>query len=337
MKRIAVAMGGPSTEHDVSLKSGMAVARNLVKAGFDVLPMWIDRDLDVNFCLPDKDCQDRVDLWGAIDRLKREVDCVFIALHGPFGEDGTFQAILEARGIPFTGSDHVGAAIAMDKVLSKRVYESVGLKVPPYLVFESEQCKRSPKAIAEKVLETLGLPVVIKSPRQGSSFGISLVKDASKLPEQVENIAGFGKRVLFEGFIKGRELTVPVLDGHDGPQALPVIEILVHSHDFFDYESKYDPNLTDEVCPAPIPDELANRLGQAGVIAHNSLMLKGFSRSDFIVTPESDIYILETNDPWIDRSQPVSQSSGHSRYTISGIRHQAMQTGNRKIIAIFIT
>jgi len=236
-----------------------------------------------------------VDLWTAVDRLAKDVDCVFIAMHGPFGEDGTFQAILSTRGIRYSGSDPVGAAISMDKVLSKRVYQAVGLLVPPFRVFRSNQCLKSPEDVAEQVLVELGLPVVLKSPRLGSSFGISLVRDTASLVGQIGPIAKLGTHVLAEAFIRGRELTVPVLDGPSGPHALPVIEILVHSHDFFDYESKYNPTLTDEICPARIPAELADQLSKQGVAAHEALMLQGFSRSDFIVTPEGRSYILETN------------------------------------------
>lgn len=292
MKRVAVVMGGPSEEHAVSLASGQAVVAGLKQAGLDVLPVWIKRDTSVVFGLPSEEAGPPMDLWTGMARL--DVDCVFIAMHGPFGEDGVFQALLEAANLPFTGSDHVGAAIAMDKILSKPVYESVGLGVPPYHVIKSSECLANPAAMAKKIMD-LGFPMVLKTPRLGSSVGIALVKDMAGLTEYLERLAKMDRHVLAEGFIEGREFTVPVLEDAGHAMALPVIEIRVHSGGVFDYETKYNPNMVDEVCPAPIQNDLAKRLSRAGILAHEALMLSGFSRSDFIVDKAGKIFILETN------------------------------------------
>lgn len=297
MKRVAVAMGGPSKEHDVSLASGRAVVAGLKEAGLSVLPLWIKRDTNVVFSLPSDQKKDLgVSLCKALDSMT-DIDCVFIAMHGPFGEDGVFQAMLEARGIPFTGSDHVGASISMDKILSKRVYESVGLTVPPYRVLKAGYCKSDAgvRQVAQKTAEELGIPIVLKTPRLGSSVGIAIVHTMDELINQLQRLAGMDSHILAEGFISGREFTVPVLEEDGQAYALPIIEIKVHSHGFFDYETKYDPNMVDEVCPAPIPEQLSKRLSQLGIVAHETLMLSGLSRSDFIVDEKGRIYILETN------------------------------------------
>ncbi len=294
MRRVAVAMGGPSEEHDVSIASGRAVVKGLRQAGMEVLPVWIRRDTSVVFDLPPGDGQQGVALYEGLQRLT-DMDCVFIAMHGPFGEDGTLQAILESVGIPFTGSDHFGAAAAMDKVISKRIYEAVGLDVPPYRVLKSRDCIEHTDDIAKKTADTLGLPVVLKTPRLGSSVGVVLAGDMDELRSGLKELAEMAGLVLAERFIKGRELTVPVLQDAAGLRALPLIEIRVHSHAFFDYQTKYDPALADEVCPAPIPGEMAKRLSEAGIIAHEALMLSGFSRSDFIVDQSGRAWVLETN------------------------------------------
>jgi len=292
MKRVAVVMGGPGEEHDVSLETGRAVVAGLKAAGLAVVPVWVKRDLSVVFGMPGSDGP-KIDIWQAMGRL--DAECVFIAMHGTFGEDGVFQAMLEVKGLPFTGSDHVGAAVSMDKVLSKRVYESVGLNVARYQVVESEKYLTDFANIAKELAENIGLPMVVKTPRQGSSKGVALVRDMADLTEQLEILAKMDRFILAEAFIAGREFSVPVLEDAGRLQALPVIEINVHDNGFFDYETKYDPDMVDEVCPAPVSDDLAKRLSDAAILAHEALMLSGFSRSDFIVDKNGGIFILETN------------------------------------------
>ena len=288
---VVVAMGGPSGEYDVSLNSGRAVVANLAKAGYDVIPMWIGRDLKVAFELPQDNLTPDMPFVEALIRLQ-EMDpyVVFIAMHGPFGEDGQLQGILESLGIPFTGSDHYGAAVSMDKVLSKAVYISAGLKVADHILVYKTDPDR-----ADECAHVLGLPVVIKTPRSGSSVGVDIAKDVFAIKKTLFEFFQYEDRVICERFIKGRELTVPVMDKDGIGKALPPIEIRVKTHEFFDYEAKYDPDLTDEICPAPISEDLKARLSEQAIKAHRALGLYGLSRTDFIVDEKGDIYVLETN------------------------------------------
>lgn len=272
MKKIRVALlaGGRSGEREVSLNG----ARGAIQA-FD----------------PEKYEVTQYDPATDLGRLAADaesIDVAFILLHGPFGEDGTVQGYLDLLGIPYQGSGVLGSAIAMDKNLSKILYQQAGLKTPDWVMCAADESN------AAEIPGRLNLPLVIKPVGQGSSLGMSIPKTTDELAEGLKKAFEYGKDVMVEQFISGREITVGVI-GNDELTALPLVEIIPgESYDFFDYEAKYKPGATTEVCPAEVGRDITSRAQEMGLIAHRALRLRGYSRTDMIVSGE-DIYVLETN------------------------------------------
>lgn len=226
----------------------------------------------------------------------RGADVLFIALHGGAGEGGTLQAILDVIGVPYTGSGPLASALAMDKDLSKRLFRAAGVPVPAWFM--------APVA-PEDVTTALGWPVIVKPSKQGSSVGLTLVKKAQDLGAAVELAARYDDEVMAEQFIPGRELTVGLL----GDVPLPVGEI-VPKHELFDYESKYTPGMSEETFPAKIETRLARQLQEYALMAHRALKLGGYSRIDFRVSPEGDIFCLEANSlPGMTRTSLFPQAA----------------------------
>lgn len=226
----------------------------------------------------------------------RGADVLFIALHGGAGEGGTLQAILDVIGVPYTGSGPLASALAMDKDLSKRLFRAAGVPVPAWFM--------APVA-PEDVTTALGWPVIVKPSKQGSSVGLTLVKKAQDLGAAVELAARYDDEVMAEQFIPGRELTVGLL----GDVPLPVGEI-VPKHELFDYESKYTPGMSEETFPAKIETRLARQLQEYALMAHRALKLGGYSRIDFRVSPEGDIFCLEANSlPGMTRTSLLPQAA----------------------------
>src|SRR3990167_6064453 len=268
---VAVLMGGKSSEHEVSLSSGREVVKNLNPKKYNVLPIVIAKD-GINWQIGNKK-QFLLDSPAGVKpqitnsktrNLNRSdhasiiknnhVDVIFIAMHGPNGEDGTIQGFLELLGISYTGSGVLASALGMDKIYSRRLFVQAGLNVPKYLVLSKND---APNEIFKK----LKLPLFVKPSNQGSSVGVSKVIKKSDLKKSLKLAFDFSDLVIVEEYIKGREITVPVL-GNDNPTALPVVEI-VPKTDFFDYKAKYDEKLCDEIVPARISKSLTNEIGRA--------------------------------------------------------------------------
>ena len=286
-KKIIVLMGGRSEEHDVSLRSGRAVHRALNASGYDSMPIVIRKDGSFEV-----EGEGVLELWEALSFIKRcNPYCAFVAMHGPFGEDGRVQALLDMLDIAYVGSDVTGSALAMDKWLAKCVYRACGIPTPDALLFKDIGIQD----FVEEVEKRLGVPCMVKTTRLGSSVGVGLAKDQDELRTLIVACQSYGD-VMCERYRRGRELTCAVLEDPDTlkPFALPIIEIVTKKHQFFDYESKYDPNLSDEICPADIPEDIAKEVQELGVRAHKALMLAGFSRTDFIWDAEG-LWALETN------------------------------------------
>ncbi len=263
-KRIALLCGGNSPEREVSLKGGQAVKRALLSRGYQVEVFDPPADLP------------------KLALRAGEFDLAFLVLHGPGGEDGTIQGFLDSVGLPYQGAGVLGSALAMDKALSKLLYRESGLEVPLATVLQKGE-------IPQRVP---GFPLVVKPVSQGSSVGISLVQNERDLLLALKKAFCFEERVLLEEYIAGRELTVAVL----GEEALPVVEIIPgEGHLFFDYEAKYTPGLTKEICPASLPEELARKAQEAALLAHKALRLRHYSRTDFILSPDGRLLVLETN------------------------------------------
>ena len=255
-RRVAVLMGGPSSERDVSLRSGAAVAQGLREAGYEVAAVALD---------------------GCALELPPEAEAVFLALHGAFGEDGTVQAMLDERGVPYTGSGAAASRLAMDKVASKRVFEAHGIPTAAYQVARpGDRCG-------------LPLPVFVKPPREGSSIGVHKVERESEWDAAVADARRFGDEVLVEAFIAGREVTVGVVDG----QVLPAVEI-VADEAWYDYKAKYGGGSRYRV-PAPLDPPAAERCGQLGLAVYRALGCRGMGRVDFRLAEDGRPFVLEMN------------------------------------------
>jgi len=259
--RIGVLMGGLSTEHNVSLKSGKAVVKALQSLGYHPIPILVGRDLPA--------------------RLSEErVEVAWLALHGRFGEDGCVQGLLEVMGIPYTGSDVVSSAVAMDKIRTKRTVDGC----PSIRLARDWVVGRGQPVTAD-----LSFPVVVKPSVGGSTIGIERCEDRSGLEEALTRAHALCDEVLVEAFVEGDEITVAVLGGH----ALPVIRILPQSG-FFDFEAKYQDGSTVYEVPAVLPDTLIGLAQRAAVEAYNALGCRGLCRVDFMVQNDVPIF-LELN------------------------------------------
>lgn len=273
MKKLTIALlaGGISSEREISLQSGDQVYEALDKKKFDVI---------------------RYDPKTDLNRLVAEapnIDAALIILHGPYGEDGTVQGLLDLLDIPYQGSGVLGSAIAMNKLVSKHLYERFGLPVPPYIVIQHNNA-----IDPEEYLERLGMPLVVKPVKGGSSVGISIVKSKESLKNAVDEAFTHDDTVLIESYIDGIELTGGVI-GNKNLEALPIIEIIPDKeHEFFDYEAKYTAGITREICPARIDEDLTVKAQTYAKMAHSSLFCKGYSRTDMILK-KREIYIIETN------------------------------------------
>jgi D-alanine-D-alanine ligase len=296
-------MGGISEEREVSLASGVQVARALREAGHEVVGVDTYRgvlsaseeaailDAGVRDPHPPDDSEDILrtgDLGSLIrDPLLIGTEVVFLALHGGRGEDGTVQTLLDLAGLPFVGSDRVGCALAMDKDLSKRLLRDAGVPTPDWVM---TQGGAEGEARLEEVVRRLGLPVIVKPPSGGSTLGLSLAHDEVELRDALSQALEYEDQVMFERYVQGREVTVGIL----GDQTLPVGEI-IPEHEIFDYECKYRPGMAQEIFPADLLPEVAARVQAEALAAHRALKLRDFSRVDFILEPGGIPWCLEAN------------------------------------------
>ena len=268
---VALLAGGRSAEREVSLKSGEQVFRALDMSRYEVL---------------------RYDPRDDLVRLAQDaskIDVALIILHGRLGEDGTIQGLLDSLSIPYQGSGVLGSAIAMNKILSKQLYIQAGLPVAPHVVVH-----RTESDPVHRVVDVLPFPVVVKPEHEGSSIGLSIARSREDLPRALDRAWNYDRRCLVEQFIQGTEITGGVL-GNEDLQALPLVEIIPgDSYEFFDYEAKYTPGASHEVCPARISDSMTRRARELAVSAHRALYCRGYSRTDMIVSGEN-IFVLETN------------------------------------------
>lgn len=280
-KNVAVLMGGLSAERDVSLASGEAVAAGLERSGYKVI---------------------RIDVNERLDEALRQarVEAAYIALHGRLGEDGTVQGLLEMMRIPYTGSSVLASALAMDKELTRNILASRGIPIPKGALADP--------AVPFDLPVGLRLPVVVKPADEGSSFGVTIVRDSSDYSEALSEAFTHSRRVLVEEFVEGTEITAAVLDG----RVLGTLEIEAH-RDFYDFSAKYDAGGSTHHIPArisPDQDEQARRFAQT---AFEALLCSGAARVDFIVPPQGPPVALELNTiPGMTRTSLLPEIAAHT-------------------------
>jgi len=298
--RVTVLTGGATSERAVAFASASQIVAALRSRKHDV------RVVDLAGGLLDERAEREL-LGGAVGLTPPSVEALAererqmlsegLAEHGGALEGGTLQAVLDVIGVPYTGSGPLASALAMDKDLSKRLFRAAGVPVPAWFM--------APPLAAADVTTALGWPVIIKPSKQGSSVGLTLVKNAQDLGNAVQLAARYDDEVMAEQFIPGIELTVGVL----GDMPLPVGQI-VPKHEVFDYETKYTPGMSEETFPARIDTALARQLQEYAVMAHRALKLSGYSRIDFRVSPEGDIFCLEANSlPGMTRTSLFPQAA----------------------------
>lgn len=273
---VAVLSGGLSHERDVSLRSGRRLSAALRSAGV-VVEEW---DTDA----------------GLLTRLKEHrPDAVVVALHGGEGENGSVQTILEMLGVPYVGTDSRACRRAWDKPTAKAELSRAGLSTPDWVVLPHATFRElGAQPVLDAMVEKLGLPLMLKPDQGGSALGAQVVRDASQLPAAMVGCLAYGDTVLAEKYVEGVEVAVAVVDGPDGPYALPAVEIVAEGG-VYDYTTRYTAGLTDFHAPARLDEAAAKSVGELAVAAHRLLGLRDVSRTDAIVAADGTVEFLEVN------------------------------------------
>ena len=314
--RVAVLMGGISSERTVSLSTGKMIlsaldpnkyeafpidAAELCGVDASKLPGSVHGPIELPAEAADREMADAkiagLESAGAAfdmfhpDGAKGRPDVVIIALHGKFGEDGTIQGLLDMLGIPYTGSGVLGSALAIDKIVTKQLLRTQGILVPKSVdILSRSEIKR--RDVVGETITSIGLPVIVKPSRQGSTIGATKVERPEDLMPAVIEALRYDDQVLIEEFVTGTEITAGLL-GNDEPECLPLIEI-VPQDGFYDYAAKYTPGATEEIVPARIPEAIAERARSIAIATHKVLRCRGMSRVDMIVH-DDESYVLEVN------------------------------------------
>ena len=297
-KKIGVLMGGLSAEREVSLNSGAAVLKALTAQGYRAVGIDVGRDL-------------------AQTLTAQGIELAFIALHGRFGEDGSVQGLLELMGIPYTGSGVMASALAINKIFSKTIFRSAGLTVAPYQILRR----------GEQLALSHPLPVVVKPSQEGSSVGVSIVKEQGQMEAAVAEAFKYDTEILIERFIDGREVQVGILDG----KALGAIEI-VPKNEFYDFEAKYTAGMAEHILPARLPAAIYADVLKAGEKAHVALNCDCYSRVDFLVTSAGECYILEVNTiPGMTDLSLLPEIAGGAGIGFAELVERVLQAASLKI------
>ena len=322
--KILVLMGGTSSERDVSLASGIRIAEALRSLGHTVIavdPARGEISADEQRALgaggvvrvaPPSQESLRQMAREALPRLasnlprRGDADVVVLGLHGGIGEDGTIQSMLELTGVPYTGSHTLGSALAMDKDLSKILFRQAGVTTADWLMAPA-----TPPEVGSRI----GYPAIVKPSKQGSTVGLSIVKDPGALQAAIDEAADFDDEVMIERFIPGRELTVGILGG----EALPVGEIIPR-HEIYDYECKYTAGMAEEVFPAKLTAEETARIQDQARKAFTALKLRGCARIDFRMSSDSTFYCLEANTlPGMTNTSLIPQAAAAAGITFPAL------------------
>lgn len=300
---IAVIFGGISTERNVSIAGGKSVIEALKSKGHNVIPIDPAFGADTHKAeealidltkFPSMEELSQMSTKNYIDAVQSEVfdniDVAFLVLHGKNGEDGLIQALLELRGIPYTGSGVKASSVAMDKLSSKNLFAAAGLLTPPWMILRKEELDG--EETLKEIRRELGAKIVVKPNDQGSSVGVNIVVDGNldNIRTALDNAFQYSEIAVVEQYIPGREITVGILGG----QALPVIEI-VPKDEFYDYKHKYTKGNTSYICPAQISEDIAEFAQSMAIICNNVIGADGFCRADFRLSEDGEPYLLELN------------------------------------------
>ena len=306
MKKLTLALlsGGVSSEREVSLSSGDQVYTALNKDKYAIRRYDPATDL------------------GRLMAEAAEIDAALIVLHGPFGEDGTVQGLLELLDIPYQGSGVLGSAVAMNKVLAKARYIQEGIPVPDHVVVREGDVIDPGDWIGR-----LGLPLVVKPSACGSSIGMTIIRDVPDLIPAMDLALSLDETVLLEAYIQGREVTGAVI-GNDDLVALPLVEIIPSGdHDFFDYQAKYLAGESEEICPARFDERLTAEAQRLSLMAHRALCCDGYSRTDMIVRGD-EIFVLETNTiPGMTRTSLFPQAAAAAGLSFDRLLDRLIELG----------
>ena len=324
--RIAVLMGGTSAERDVSLASGIRITEALRSIGHEVVAVdtvagmltaederRLLSDSVVKTAPPDSKALVRMNaaMQGTLKSLPK-ADVLFLALHGGQGEDGTLQALLDLTGVPYTGSGHLASALAMDKDLSKHLFRAAGVPTADWLMAPVTE---------DEVRAALGFPVIVKPSKQGSTVGLSVVKQPGELQQAIDLAFEHDDEVMIERFIAGRELTVGIL----GDVALPVGEIIA-KHEIYDYECKYTPGMAVEEFPAKLSEEKTREVQELARRAFVALKLRGYARIDFRMATDGSFYCLEANTlPGMTQTSLIPQAAAAAGISFSELCDRIVQ------------
>jgi D-alanine-D-alanine ligase len=277
-RKVAVLKGGQSLERAVSLRSGAHAEDALERLGHDVLAIDVDEQLVARLC-------------------EAEPDAALIALHGPDGEDGTVQSLLEAIGVPYTGSAPAACMCCTDKALAKQLMRGAGIPTPDFDPIQEASIKSLGAADAlPRIERMLGFPLVVKPARLGSALGIKFARTSDELPGALVGAFSYDSKILVERYVRGRDLAVSVLDGPSGPTPLPIVEAVPREEDFYDYESRYEIGMTTFVCPAELPDDTTARAQELALDVYRLLGCHGVARVDLLLDEQTgELWVLETN------------------------------------------
>jgi len=290
--RVLVLGGGPSVEHDVSLRTAQMIYENLARTMYEPRLATITKNgmwLIAPF-LP-------LGEEEAVSKIKSVADVVFIALHGEYGEDGTVQRLFDKHGICYTGSRAHASTLGMNKLIARDRFRAFGLFVPQGFGFAYDTFERRRREIISLATWYFGFPLVVKPVDRGSSVGVSLVTIPARFERAIHDVFHVSQYAIVEKYIDGRELSCGVLEEKIGTiRALPPTEIVPKKNNFFDYDSKYSEGGADEITPARVPFVVAARVKETAVAAHRAIGCRGYSRIDCIWHPETDqLYVLEIN------------------------------------------
>lgn len=309
-KYIMVVCGGYSTEREISLRSGNAVYNALKKAGFENVELF---DLTR-------------DNMGQI--IAKRPDVVYLALHGQGGEDGCIQGMLELARIPYTGPGVAASAVCMNKILTKQVLDAYDIPTAKFLVKRREECG-DVAAVTKELVDKIGLPMVLKSPCQGSSIGVVIVKREEDMAAGIAEVFRYGNELLAEEFLTGVEITLPIM-GNEELHILPDIEI-TSENEFYDYQAKYTNGMCHHIIPARISQEDRARVKEIGARAYRALNCVGLSRVDFIVDEKQGPMIIEVNTlPGMTEMSLFPDSARAAGISFEDLTYEILKLGLQK-------